>query len=148
MHNAVSTVQKQEMTSSVRLQHYDVTSCKQRHLIVKHNCCKGVSILYKHRKFRTVSAINEGVIAFSKKVHVFLRHPVHANIKFIVFSLLVNSNHFCKGKADGFYRNPTDCARYYLCSYGHTIPELCPAGTYYSPTLKICNWIANVHCDI
>ena len=78
---------KQEMTSSVRLQHYDVTSCKQRHLIVKHNCCKGVSILYKHRKFWTVSVINEGVIAFSKKVHVFLRHPVEDQVHGCFYSL-------------------------------------------------------------
>ena len=65
------------MMSSIRLQHYDVTSCKQQHLIVKHHCRKGVSIFYKHRKFWKVSFINEGVIAFSKKVHVILRHPVY-----------------------------------------------------------------------
>ena len=70
--------------SSIRLQHYDVTSCKQRHLIVKHHCCKGVSIFYKHRKFQKVSFINEGVIAFSKKVHVFLRHPVYPRIRPLV----------------------------------------------------------------
>ena len=68
---------KQEVMSSIRLQHYDVTSCKQRHRIVKHHCCKQVSIFYRHRKIGKVSFINEGVIAFSKKVHVFLRHPVY-----------------------------------------------------------------------
>ena len=62
---------------SIRLQHYDTTSCKQRHLIVKHYWCIGVSICYNHRKFGKVSSINEGEIAFSKKVHVFLRHPVY-----------------------------------------------------------------------
>ena len=67
---------KREMMSSVRLQHYDVTSCKQRHLIEKIYWCKGVSTCYNHRKFGKVSFITEGVIAFSKKVHVFLRHSV------------------------------------------------------------------------
>ena len=72
---------KREMMSSIRLQHYDVTSCKQRHLIEKIYWCKGVSTCYNHRKFGKVSFITEGVIAFSKKVHVFLRHPVHHNFK-------------------------------------------------------------------
>ena len=34
VHDAVLTVQKQEMTSSIILQHYDVTSCKQPYLIL------------------------------------------------------------------------------------------------------------------
>ena len=67
---------KREMMSSIRLQHYEVTSCQQRHLIEKIYRCKGVSTCYNHRKFGKVSFITEGVIAFSKKVHVFLRHPV------------------------------------------------------------------------
>ena len=66
---------KREMMSSIRLQHYDVTSCKQRHLIEKIYWCKGVSTCYNHRKFGKVSFITEGVIAFSKKVHVFLETP-------------------------------------------------------------------------
>ena len=62
---------KQEMKSSISLQHNDVTSCKQRHLIEKTYWCKEVSACYNHRKFGKVSFINEGVLAFSKKVHVF-----------------------------------------------------------------------------
>ena len=73
---------KQEMTSSIVLQHYDLTSYKQRLLIVKHHWWKVVWICYNHRKFGKVSSNDKGVIAFSKKVHVFffcfffLRHPV------------------------------------------------------------------------
>ena len=62
--------------SNIILQHYDVISCKQLHLIVKHHWCKEISPCYSHRKFGKDSSIKEGVIAFSKKVHVFLRHPV------------------------------------------------------------------------
>ena len=54
---------KQEMMSSIRLQNYDVTFCKQRHLKVKHHLCKGVSTCYNHRNFGKVSSINEGVVA-------------------------------------------------------------------------------------
>ena len=83
---------KQEMKSSTRLQHNDVTSCKQRHLIEKTYRCKEVSTCYNHRKFGKVSFINEGVIAFSKKVHVFLRHPVHdiyfSKIHWVVHEIL------------------------------------------------------------
>ena len=71
--------------SSIRLPHHDVTSCKQRHLILKHHWCKEVSICYNHRKFGKVSSIKEGVIAFSKKVHVFLRHPVYIYIYIYIF---------------------------------------------------------------
>ena len=66
---------KQEMVSNIRLQHYDLTSCKQRHLIVKHHWYKEISVCYSHRKFGKDSSINEGVIAFSKKVHVFFETP-------------------------------------------------------------------------
>ena len=38
------------MMSSIRLQHYDVTSCKQRHLTAKHNWCKGVINLLQPQK--------------------------------------------------------------------------------------------------
>ena len=77
--------------SSIKLKHYDVTSCKQHHLIEKHNWCKGVSTCYNHRKFGKVLFINEGVIAFSKKVHVFLRHPVY--FRFSITRSYVVSSH-------------------------------------------------------
>ena len=99
------------MMSSIRLQHYYVTSCKQGHLIVKHLCCKGVSIFYKHRKFRKVSSINEGDIAFSKKVHVFLRHPVNTLIfllkkKFVKAHIFSTKILMCfRYKRLKFYRN-------------------------------------------
>ena len=70
--------------SSTRLQHYDVTSCKERHLIVKRYWCKGVLFCYNHRKFGKVSFMGEGVITFSKKVHVFLRHPVEFTLSVCV----------------------------------------------------------------
>ena len=81
---------KREMMSSIRLQHYDVTSCKQCHLI-KIYWYKGVSTCYNHRKFGKVSFIFDRVIAFSKKVHVFLRHPVYSFIfhRFVVFMWVV-----------------------------------------------------------
>ena len=49
---------RMKMQSSIRVQHNDVTSCKHRHLIVKHHWCKGVSICYNHRKFGKASFIN------------------------------------------------------------------------------------------
>ena len=58
--------------SILRFQQYDATSSKQQYLIVKHHWCKGVSTCYDYRKFGKISSINEGVIAFSKKVHYFL----------------------------------------------------------------------------
>ena len=61
---------KQEMMSSIRLQHYDVTSWKQRHLIEK-NGAKGNQLATTTEILEKFPSIKEGVIAFSKKVHVF-----------------------------------------------------------------------------
>ena len=41
---------KQEMTTNIRLQHDDVTSSKQRYLIVKLHFNKGGSICHKQRQ--------------------------------------------------------------------------------------------------
>ena len=52
--------------SSRRVQHYNVTSCKQRDLTVNIIGAK----VYQLSEFGKVFSINEDVIAFSKKVHV------------------------------------------------------------------------------
>ena len=63
---------KQEMMLNIRLQYNDVTTYKERYLMVKLHFNKGGSICYKHREFLKVSSINKGIIVFIKKVHVFL----------------------------------------------------------------------------
>ena len=80
--------------SSIRLQYYDITSCKQPHLIVKHYWSKEVSTCYNHRKFGKVSSINKRFIAFSKKVHVFLRHPVIFRSHHAIQSYRLGTNRF------------------------------------------------------
>jgi len=51
---------------------------------------------------------------------------------------------FCQGKADGFYRDPTDCSYFYQCSFQTSYHDPCPSGTYFSNTLQGCDWAANV----
>ena len=52
--------------SSIKLQHYDVISCKQRNLIKNIIGAKGYHVLITTENLKKVSFINEGVIAFSK----------------------------------------------------------------------------------
>ncbi|XP_052265552.1 chitotriosidase-1-like isoform X2 [Dreissena polymorpha] len=57
----------------------------------------------------------------------------------------VNPTDFCKGKQDGFYKDPVDCSKFYQCSFEISYHEPCPSGTYFSTVLQGCDWIANVH---
>ncbi|XP_053382557.1 probable chitinase 10 [Mercenaria mercenaria] len=52
---------------------------------------------------------------------------------------------FCKGKSDGFYKDPADCGHFYQCSFEVSYHEPCPSGTYFSTALQGCDWAANVH---
>ena len=55
-----------------------------------------------------------------------------------------NPADFCKGKADGFYKDPASCSHFYSCSYGVSYHEPCPARTYFSDALQGCDWATNV----
>jgi hypothetical protein len=44
----------------------------------------------------------------------------------------------CTGQ--GFVRDPSNCAVYYLCEWGMKHTYLCPSGLHYDSTLKLCNW--------
>jgi len=46
----------------------------------------------------------------------------------------------------GFYPCPDDCSQYYVCD--HNLPHLftCPAGLYYDPILRVCNYPNKVPC--
>ncbi|KAK7873464.1 hypothetical protein R5R35_011812 [Gryllus longicercus] len=49
----------------------------------------------------------------------------------------------CSGGA-AFVPHPTDCSKYYQCSYGKPTEEQCLPGTVFNPTLNICDWPENV----
>jgi hypothetical protein len=51
---------------------------------------------------------------------------------------------FCKGKSDGFFKDPADCSLFYQCSFEVSYHEVCPSGTYFSESLQGCDWAANV----
>ena len=68
--------------SSIKLQHMASLPVSNATDIKISLVLRGINLLqpqYNHR--RKVFSVNEGVIAFSKKVHVFLRHPVYSDIK-------------------------------------------------------------------
>ena len=56
----------------------------------------------------------------------------------------VQTNTFCMGKQDGFYKDSTDCLYFYQCSFNYTYREPCPLGSYFSERQGACDWAANV----
>ncbi|XP_078603294.1 uncharacterized protein LOC144877267 [Branchiostoma floridae x Branchiostoma japonicum] len=53
----------------------------------------------------------------------------------------------CDGKADGMYRDPDDCSRYYTCSGGWLYgPVPCLTGLFFNEALQVCDWPNNVAC--
>ncbi|XP_069488690.1 acidic mammalian chitinase-like [Ambystoma mexicanum] len=47
---------------------------------------------------------------------------------------------FCYGKNDGFYVDPEDPNKFYLCAGGRTYPMKCGAGLVFDMGCKCCNW--------
>jgi len=49
---------------------------------------------------------------------------------------------------DGSYANPSDCGSYYVCV--NSVPNLirCPDGLFYNPDKNVCDFPANVDCNI
>ncbi|XP_078372642.1 uncharacterized protein LOC144656284 [Oculina patagonica] len=52
----------------------------------------------------------------------------------------------CADKQDGFYPNPSDCAKYYTCSSGTTYESTCPTGLLFNSISNNCDWSENVEC--
>lgn len=51
---------------------------------------------------------------------------------------------FCQGKADGNYKDPSNCYGYIACSNGITHHMPCPAGLKYDEQTDQCDWPWNV----
>ena len=49
----------------------------------------------------------------------------------------------CNG-GSGLKPDPTDCSKFYQCAHGKATRTSCAQGTWFDPSLKNCNWIANV----
>lgn len=69
---------------------------------------------------------------------------MYKNHNYVYCIFLGKPAEFCKSKADGFYKDPTDCSRFYQCSFHVSYHETCPSGTYFSDALQGCDWAANV----
>lgn len=47
-----------------------------------------------------------------------------------------------------FLEDPRNCGRFYQCSNGIPYRMDCPAGLYFNIVDKVCDWPANVNCDL
>ncbi|XP_054640445.1 chitinase, acidic.1 [Dunckerocampus dactyliophorus] len=48
--------------------------------------------------------------------------------------------HFCKGRPNGLYENPSDKTTYFQCFQGNTYLHRCQPGLIYWDSCKCCNW--------
>lgn len=55
-------------------------------------------------------------------------------------------NTFCKGKLDGYYLDPRDCAAFYQCSRGSAFRKHCLRGQVFNDILKACDSPMNFPC--
>uniref|UniRef100_A0A182K8X5 Chitin-binding type-2 domain-containing protein n=1 Tax=Anopheles christyi TaxID=43041 RepID=A0A182K8X5_9DIPT len=47
-----------------------------------------------------------------------------------------------------FIPDAADCRKYFICIGGSGIPQLCPEGTNFNPSLQVCDLPANVQCPV
>ncbi|ETN64260.1 chitotriosidase-1 [Anopheles darlingi] len=50
--------------------------------------------------------------------------------------------------ADGYFRDPTDCNKFYVCNGGTATQFSCGAGLYFNEKISVCDWPSNVSCPI
>uniref|UniRef100_A0A0P5JHN6 Uncharacterized protein n=1 Tax=Daphnia magna TaxID=35525 RepID=A0A0P5JHN6_9CRUS len=49
---------------------------------------------------------------------------------------------------NGNFASPYSCSQYYVCVDGTAFLYDCPSGLHYNPALNICDWPANVNCNL
>lgn len=46
----------------------------------------------------------------------------------------------------GFFKNPSDCTKFYQCSNWYPYQFSCPSGLRYNANILNCDWASNVSC--
>ncbi|XP_061195456.1 probable chitinase 10 [Saccostrea echinata] len=52
----------------------------------------------------------------------------------------VDANAFCSSRADGHYRDPSDCGMFYQCAMNLGFHEPCPPGTVFNEAIIACDY--------
>lgn len=47
----------------------------------------------------------------------------------------------------GHYRDTSNCAAYFICTFGQVLHKNCSTGLYFSERLQTCDWPTNVPCE-
>ncbi|XP_058461006.1 chitinase-3-like protein 1 [Malaya genurostris] len=56
----------------------------------------------------------------------------------------ITSSFVCK--SNGYFRDPTDCTKFYYCYNSNRYTFICPANLYYDSNINSCNYPASVNC--
>lgn len=74
------------------------------------------------------------------------RHSGLDEFHSFLFHVLVDDT-FCKGKPNGYYQDPKDCAAFYQCTGGSAFRKQCLRGQIFNEILKACDNPVNFPCQ-
>ena len=63
-----------------------------------------------------------------------------------MFQVLGVTARFVCPTRHGMFPHPSDCGRYFVCSSSVVFAMRCPAGLYFNPAIRVCDWKSNVVC--
>lgn len=46
----------------------------------------------------------------------------------------------------GYFDDPADCSKYFVCVFGEALHEQCTGGLYFSVDHQTCDWPRNIGC--
>jgi hypothetical protein len=67
--------------------------------------------------------------------------------KLISLSSVISLTFDCKGKKDGFYKDPENAHYFYECTGGRTANFTCPLDLVYNETINACDFTAAFDCE-
>jgi len=65
-----------------------------------------------------------------------------------ILSLVIITQAFRCPPEDGHYPKQGDCKAFYKCYKGKPALLRCPANLYFNADAQVCDWLANVNCDL
>lgn len=58
-----------------------------------------------------------------------------------------NSNNFKCPEKFGYFPDPFDCSKYFVCVFGDPLHESCTGGLFFSVDHQTCDWPRNTPCQ-
>ena len=59
---------------------------------------------------------------------------------------IANTGQFECPEQFGYFDDPADCSKYFVCVFGEALHEQCTGGLYFSVDHQTCDWPRNIGC--